>query len=439
MEQVEITGRNDWEVALYRAGLIAGQLAQLNTELVALTAQVIAADAWVGDGIRSPEHWLMLTCALSPARARDVVAVARRHGDFPSLEGRMAAGTVSLDQMAVVARHVPTEYGESVALFVECATVPQLRRVLPKYPFEVPGSPASDDEGRDPSLGPSEQRHIDDRPALQMSSGHDGRFRLRFEANLLDGALVEQALREAKDALFTSGNEESTLADALLEMASRSMGSIAKASRREHYKVLIHLDADGHGWVNKSGALPRHLMDAMTCDGAVRPVWLKKGSPVSVGRSQRIVPARTRRLVEDRDGGCRFPACTTTGFLENHHIEHWSRGGATDIDTVVSLCPHHHREHHRGVFTITGNPNTPGGLRFWGRGRCEIRPHVPDAIPPPEHPPPSEQPVRGWVMDTSCIRFTYSSTLRPDDIVETDADGEPELSRPSLTASGGRV
>lgn len=375
MDGVEITGPNDWEIASRRAGLLAGQLAQLNADLVDLMAQVLAAQAWAGEGIRSPEHWLMLMCAMSPARARDIVAVARRRGHFPHLEQRMAAGAVSLDQMAVVARHVPTEYDSSVTAFVENATVPQLRRVLPKYGFETPGSPSSDDDDRDPALGPSQDRHIDDRPTLEMGTV-EGRFRLHFEANPLDGALIEQAIREAKVALFTHGNDHATLADGLLEVANRSLGTVTKTSRREHYKVLIHLDADGAGWVNKKGALPRHLLEALTCDGTIRPVWLRKATPVSVGRAQRIVPKRTRRLVEDRDGGCRYPACTTTGFLENHHIQHWSKGGATDLDTVVSLCPYHHREHHRGVFTITGNPNTPDGLKFYGRTRNEIRPHL---------------------------------------------------------------
>lgn len=404
MDRIELSSRGDWEAAVKRAGLIAGQLAQLNAELVDLMAQVLATDAWSGDGIRSPEHWLMLTCALSPSRAADVVAVARRHGDFPVLEEKMAAGTVSVDQMAVVARHVPARFGASVAVFVENATVPQLRRVLPKYLFEDP-EPEPDDGTGGRRRGPAEADHVDDRPVLRMGVQHDGRFRLQFEANALDGALMERAIREAKDALFTAGNPEATLGLGLVEVASRSLGAIQVKSRREHYKVLVHLNVDGSGWVNKKGALPRHLMDKLTCDGRVRPVWVKDASPVSVGRSQRIVPARTRALVEDRDGGCRFPACTVTGFLENHHIHHWRTGGATDIDTVVSLCPFHHDEHHRGEFTISGNPNRIDGLRFWGRGGFEIRPMIPDHIPPPSHPPPRPQVVKGWVMDASCVHF----------------------------------
>jgi hypothetical protein len=88
-------------------------------------------------------------------------------------------------------------------------------------------------------------------------------------------------------------------------------------------------------------------------------VWEVDGTPVSVGRKQRIAPARTRRLIQDRDRGCVFPGCQATGYLEVHHLDHWADGGATDLDRLVCLCPFHHDAHHRGEFTITGCPIHP--------------------------------------------------------------------------------
>ena len=76
-------------------------------------------------------------------------------------------------------------------------------------------------------------------------------------------------------------------------------------------------------------------------------------------------------------------------------------GGTTDIDELISLCTHHHREHHRGEFTIEGNPNRPDGLVFKARYGWEIEPHIPDPVPPPRHAPPDQQPVRGWTMDST--------------------------------------
>ena len=57
----------------------------------------------------------------------------------------------------------------------------------------------------------------------------DGRFLLRYSAPADVGAVVELAVREAKDALFTSGRTGATSADGLAEVASRSLASAGSA------------------------------------------------------------------------------------------------------------------------------------------------------------------------------------------------------------------
>ena len=195
---------------------------------------------------------------------------------------------------------------------------------------------------------------------LSMSYG-DGRFLLRYSAPADLGALVEQAVREAKDALFTSGRTDATSADALAEIAARSLASVGSGSRAARYRVYVHLSTDG-SWVGGRGAIPPPLAAKFACDGTAQPVWEVDGTPVSVGRKQRIVPDRTRRLVVDRDRGCAFPGCQATGYLEVHHLDPWAGGGATDLDRLVCLCPFHHDAHHRGEFTITGSPLHPDRL-----------------------------------------------------------------------------
>jgi len=97
------------------------------------------------------------------------------------------------------------------------------------------------------------------------------------------------------------------------------------------------------------------IRDRILCDGVVQPVWHADGVPFSVGRAQHIVPDRTRRIVELRDRGCRVPGCTADRFVEIHHIIHWNQGGVTDTWNLVSLCPKHHKLHHRGLLGIAGN------------------------------------------------------------------------------------
>src|SRR5690606_30845812 len=99
-----------WVAMTGRAGVLAAQLAQTHADLVELAADLIETRTWAGDGVRSPEHWLMVYCALSPARASEVVALGQRRAAMSGLVDQMQAGRVSLDQAAVVARNVPDHY-----------------------------------------------------------------------------------------------------------------------------------------------------------------------------------------------------------------------------------------------------------------------------------------------------------------------------------------
>jgi len=137
----------------------------------------------------------------------------------------------------------------------------------------------------------------------------------------------------------------------------------------------IHLETtrDGDSPVARfhlGDRLPDSLRRYLGCDGHIKAVFEVGGTPVSVGRAQHIVPDRTRRLVEHRDGACRVPGCGRRRRLHVHHLVYWEDGGRTDMSNLCCLCPAHHRMHHRGHLWITGNPEAPDGLTFHDhRGR----------------------------------------------------------------------
>jgi HNH endonuclease len=57
---------------------------------------------------------------------------------------------------------------------------------------------------------------------------------------------------------------------------------------------------------------------------------------IDVGRSQRVVPGSTRRALNVRDRGCRWPGCTrSASWAAAHHIVHWIHGGRTDLSNLV--------------------------------------------------------------------------------------------------------
>ena len=121
--------------------------------------------------------------------------------------------------------------------------------------------------------------------------------------------------------------------------------------------------------------------------GTVQPVWQRAGVPVSVGRALRIVPERTRRLVLDRDRGCRS-GCVARAHLEVHHVVHWVDGGRTDLANLVAVCPFHHDEHHGRVLDHrgcerAGRVGVPGPGRVRDRAGPDLRPAPPAGRPGP--------------------------------------------------------
>ncbi|GAA4891298.1 HNH endonuclease signature motif containing protein [Tessaracoccus lubricantis] len=387
-----------FQAQIEAAATLAGQLAQFQVSLVEHAVGLLTDENWAADGIRSPEHWLQVYFCLAPAQASSVVKIAQRFSELQPTVEMMRQGRLSLDQAAVIAIHTPDEYVASVTRMAEFTTVIQLRRTLSKYVF--------DDQGR--KRPRPEQQPAPRKPRFRSySTTYNGKYTLHVETNLIDGELIETAIREAKDSLFARGDKDATLYDGFLEVCNRSLTSVESESRQDRYRIMMHLGTDGNGWLEKKGAIPQHLLEQFTCDGKVVPVWETDGAPVNVGRTQRIVPLRTRRLIEDRDKGCRFPGCPVTRFVEVHHVIHWLFGGETNIDELISLCPGHHDAHHRHEFSIELGER-PGEFRFLNRGGWDIQPPDRSNPPPvPEYPPPQWQLAhRGQSIDPYSVHFT---------------------------------
>ncbi|WP_265444598.1 HNH endonuclease signature motif containing protein [Flexivirga meconopsidis] len=415
------------QVARDELSSICAQINDGHRQLIGLMRRVLADELWAGAGLKSPEHWLTAFAGLSWSAAHDIVRIAGRADDLPAMTTLIDQGRLTLGQAAVVAKYTPVDHDDDVAEFASYATVTQLRRTLTRYEFNVEKTPATaqlvtthptaaepgDDRSahlpgeivNDPAKVDEVFAAIDaatDRapdvfdpatapPELDMRYAA-GRFHLTYNAPADIGALVEQAVLEAKDTLFRLRNPKPdaapqpnrprkrvTLGEAMELLAQRSLdtGAPPGSSRDRRYRIYLHLDTDGSAWLNKGAALPPVLRDRMTCDGAIQPIWEKEGRPISVGRTQRIVPDRTRRIIEDRDRGCRYPGCLALHHLECHHLDHWIDGGPTDEDRLLMLCRYHHHEHHRGAFTMVGDPSRRDGVIFTARNGTIVGPTRP--------------------------------------------------------------
>ena len=360
---------------------MCGHLNVLNAQLVELAAEALAKDSWAVWGVKSLSHWLTWQAGISSRHAQEVVRLAEARDTHPAVMSAFAAGALSVDQ-AAVATKAPAYLDEHFAELAPMATVSQLRVLVRAARPAPPQPPVPDDQ-----------------PAESLSGwfDDDGRYHLRGEFDPDHGRIIESALSEARDALFQAGQTKVSWAEAMVEMARRSMDA-APTLRQERFRANWFIDpADPIPARWSDGlAVPSWLRDMLLCDGTVSPVFTDGALPVSVGRTQYQVPDRTRRLVLQRDKKCRIPWCTQTRWLHVHHIIHDEHGGPTDTCNLAGLCPACHRLHHKGLLGIAGNADDPNGLTFTdAKGRVidpAAHPTKPTG-PPPKPATPYEHPL----------------------------------------------
>jgi len=89
------------------------------------------------------------------------------------------------------------------------------------------------------------------------------------------------------------------------------------------------------------------------------------------------VSGPTRRALDARDRGCRWPGCERpASWSAAHHLVHWAQGGTTELGNLVLLCHRHHRMVHEGGWQLVRTddqrlltvPPVPPGLVGLARG-----------------------------------------------------------------------
>ena len=242
--------------------------------------------------------------------------------------------------------------------------------------------------------------------------GDDGSWRLSGLLPPDEGAGVERALALARQELINAAEGEEdkravTWADALVAVAERYLASDAAARPyAERHLVHVHLEADASGSV-ASLHLGPFLSDALrrqvTCDAKGRIVIRHGGVPLSVGRTARIVPDRTRVAVEHRDGSCRVPGCDRRRWVR-------STTSSTGRTAVPPTPPTWWRCAPATTASTTGacstSPATPTTPTGWssptpGDGASPARAAPPHQTSSPS-PPPTAIPPASASMPPAC-------------------------------------
>jgi Domain of unknown function (DUF222)/HNH endonuclease len=203
------------------------------------------------------------------------------------------------------------------------------------------------------------------RRRLHMSRTLDG---MLVEDGLYDpeSARIRDAAIDAEMARDLGANDDRTLAQRRADASTNIMRLyLDRGEAGESHGVRPHvtyvLDAEtsldaSADLVARAIAERRHhprlspaLRDLLLCDCDISRVIVAGRSEVlDVGRATPTATAAQWKALVVRDQHCQHPGCDRPpSHCQAHHIRHWARGGPTDLDNLILLCWHHHRERHR--------------------------------------------------------------------------------------------
>ena len=388
-----------------RAESLGAELTELCACSYALEARFLerlrefdAGKYWERLGFHSCAHWMNLKCSMGLHAARERLRVAHALASLPKMTRAFAEGRLSYSKVRAMTRVADSANEDYLLMIAKHGTawhvetlVRKTRRVI-----RLREAARTDEPQRLRSL----QCHYDEDGMLVLKA------RLPAEQGALVVAALEQAMEQAEaDGVTadipppalqwqtsqelprvpagTSASERecrgepvreprhARRADGLVQLAESYLAETAHGgSSAERYRVVVHVSAEtlqhhianaadmtgsdvpvGTSHLEHGPHVPAGTSRRLSCDAAlVALLEDAEGIPLSVGRQTRSIPPWLRRALQARDGGCRFPGCTHTRFIDGHHIQHWADGGETSLENLVLLCRYHHRLVHEGGF-----------------------------------------------------------------------------------------
>lgn len=372
-----------------RIGALAARIHAATAELVALSAELDTNGAWAGQGMRSCAHWLSINIGVDVYTGAELVRAGHALKELPALGAAFAEGRISFDKIRALTR-VATSADDEMWLMVALhASGGQLARIC---------------RGVRLALEADDPRRAGDallNRGVRVWWRDDGMLELMAVLPKEDGAIVMAAIEAAAHIVATEERhvpspdqpelaaehrtQPMLRADALVRLCEAWVASAAAAPVvAPTTQVVVHVDAavlagdtpGGRSRIEDGPWLSPAAIRRLSCDADVVTVTERDGLPIDVGRVRRLITPRLRLALQSRDEGCRFPGCSVPApRADGHHIKHWSDGGKTNLDNLVSLCRFHHARHHDGMFQIRRDRS--GDLTFVAADGKPLVPVVP--------------------------------------------------------------
>ncbi|WP_448626172.1 DUF222 domain-containing protein [Geodermatophilus sp. URMC 64] len=348
---------------LDRTRALVAERNRIDAELARTVRVADNRQAFAGDGMATAQSWLRGHCRLSGAAASQVVRNGRALEQLPAVAAAHAAGELTADQVAVIARITGPRAAALIAQrdgdlagiagvlarFAAGHKHEELVRLVHTLLERL------DEDGPEPD--PTEERF------LSFAKHADGSGTGRFHLDALGMEKLQAAIESLLQAHRPAGDartQPQRNADALVQLADIHLGcGTLPLLRTVKPQVAVKIGsadladpAVGRGAAEAmfGGVVSAARARQVACDAELRRyLRTAEGELLDLGRAQRLVTPGLRRAVELRDETCVFAGCGAPHhWCEVHHVIHWLFGGETDLENSGLLCERHHTQVHHG-------------------------------------------------------------------------------------------
>jgi len=338
------------------------QLARLEYVVACAVANFEAAGEWAPEGAKTAAAWLSTRCRVPQAQARCQLRRGRALGVLPVCAEAFAAGDIGGAHLDAMVK-VRTPRSEGALAHDEAVLVDQAK-ALGFAPFVR--VLAYWEQMADPDGAAERDMERDARRDVYLHQSMGAMYLGAMTLDPLSGAVVAGELGRLEHGLFEADwakaqdelgrpprldelarTSAGRRADALVEMATRSMSMPADARRPEPlFSILVGYETlKGRICELANGTVvsPDSLLPWL--DGALfeRAVFAP-GKRIEVSVLARLFSGATRRAIELRDRHCTHPFCDVPAdACQIDHIVPFAKGGQTTQENGRVLCGLHNR------------------------------------------------------------------------------------------------
>ena len=306
---------------------LAGHINAANYRFLKLLAVLIERKGWNHEGgIKTPAHWLNYRCGIAMGAAREKVRLAKSLAGLPGIDAAFRSGALSYSKVRSMTR-VATPSNEDYLLYIA------------RYGIDietVDQAEVSAETTDNPKLANEHSAPDKNVPAGTFSKLLAVKWQERQEMGNIDYDIGSTLCKKRADALVL-------MAEHLLATPAQGMSTLSNGDK---HLVMVHIEAQSAALINPDNPdqpqshcyledgpfLAPQTTRRLACDASLVTVLEDAdGEVLNVGRKTRAIPPSIHRALRLRDKGCLFPGCTTTRWVDAHHIEHWCDGGETRL------------------------------------------------------------------------------------------------------------